>query len=155
MEKCIIIYIKALRCSMFTLQPQGPPQSGHTNHTEKHLRPRRPTPTNKAPSTPNTGTRREQALSHPPVHTTPTHQHPPACSGQRYAKAAHTDKHRGAKPTSQSSVHTGSTRSPPSVVAHPSGHEHRPVQSSQPPLENPKTPRQTENVPMVKEPKWS
>ena len=39
---------QALRCSMSILQPQGPPKSGHTNHTEKHPHPQRPTPTNKA-----------------------------------------------------------------------------------------------------------
>ena len=40
---------QALRCSMSTLLPQGPPKSGHTNHTEKHPHPQRPTPTNKHP----------------------------------------------------------------------------------------------------------
>ena len=41
------------------------------------------------------GTHREQAPSHPLVHTTCTHQHQlQACSGQRYAEAAHTDKCR-------------------------------------------------------------
>ena len=96
---------------MSTLQPQGPPQSGHTSHTEKASASMETNPHQQSPEytqhTPKTITHGEQALSHPPVHTTPTHQCPAARSGQRYAKAAYTNKHRGAKPTSQSSVHTG------------------------------------------------
>ena len=51
--------------------------------------------------TPKTGTHREQAPPHPLVHTTTTHQRPMTCSGQRYTKAAHTDKRREAILTGQ------------------------------------------------------
>ena len=99
----------------------------------------RPTPkrSHQPQHTPKTGTHGDQAPPHPPVHTTPTHQHLLAYSGQRHAKAAHTNKRRGAKPTGQFSVHTGSTQSAPPVEAHPCEHEHPPAQSAQPPPENP------------------
>ena len=85
-----------------TLQPHVPPKSGHTNHNEKHLRPQRPTPTNKAPSTPSIHQRLEHTKNkHPHIHQCTPPQHTNARIGQRYAEAAHTDKSRGAKPTGQ------------------------------------------------------
>ena len=93
---------QALRCSMSTLQPQGPSKSGQTNHTEKHSHPQRPTPTNKAPSTPSIHQRLEHTENkHPHIHQCIPPQHTKARIGQRYAEAAHTDKSRGAKPTGQ------------------------------------------------------
>ena len=93
---------QALRCSMSTLQPQGPPKSGHTNHTEKHPRPQRPTPTNNAPSTANIHHKLEHMENkHPHIHQCIPPQHTNARIGQRYAEAAHIDKSRGAKPIGQ------------------------------------------------------
>ena len=87
---------------MSTLQPQGPPKNSHTNHTNKHPRPQRPTPTNKAPSTPSIHQRLEHMKNkHPHIHQCIPPQHTNAHIGQRYAEAAHNDKSRGAKPTSQ------------------------------------------------------
>ena len=89
----------------------------------------------------------KQAPPHPLVHTTSTYQRPLACSGQKNAKAAHTDKCRRAKPTGQPSVQPGGTRSPP-----PS--DMNMPQRNQPihPPENPETPKQTQNIPMTKVP---
>ena len=42
----------------------------------------------------------------------------------------------------QPPVHTGSTRSPPPVKAHPSGHEHLPMQSAQLPHKDPGNPKE-------------
>ena len=87
---------------MSTLQPQGPPKNGQTNHTEKHPRPQRPTPTNKALSTPSIYQRLEHTKNkHPHIHQCIPPQHTNPRIGQRYAEAAHTDKSRGAKPTGQ------------------------------------------------------
>ena len=100
---------------MSMLLPQGLPQSGYTNHTKKTSASTETNPHQQSPQytqhTPKTGTHGEQAPAHPPVHTTTTHQCPLVWSRQRYAKAAHTNKCRGAKPTGQlqSTVHSGST----------------------------------------------
>ena len=76
---------------MSTLQPQGPPKSGHTNHTEKHPHPQGPTPTNKAPSTPRIYQRLEHMENkHPHIYQCIPPQHTNARIGQRYAEAAHT-----------------------------------------------------------------
>ena len=140
MEKCIIIY-------------QSTKMRSHQSHlktfasTETNPHQQSPEYTQHAPKTRTHG---EHAPSHAPVHTTSTYQRPLGCSGQRYAKAAHTDKRRGAKPTGESSVHTGSTQSPPLVVDHPIRHEHAPAQSAQPPPGKLETPKQTQNILMVK-----
>ena len=96
---------QALRCSMSTLQPQGPPKSGHNNHTEEHQRPQRPTPPpqkKKALSTPSIHQRLEHMKGkHPHIHQCIPPQHTNARIGQRYAEAAHTDKSRAAKTIGQ------------------------------------------------------
>ena len=90
--------------------------------------------------TPKTGTHVEQAPPHPPVHSTPTHQRPLACSEKRCAKTAHTDKHRGAKSTGQSSVHTSSTRnSPPADTNIPQHNQPNHPQGTQKPQSRPRT----------------
>ena len=82
---------------VYTAAPRPTPERSHQPH-RKTPAPAETNPHQQSPEytqhTPKTGTHGEQAPSHPPVHITPTHQRPPACSGQRYAKAAHTDKRR-------------------------------------------------------------
>ena len=92
---------QALRCSMSTLQPQGPHKSGHTKHrrtsasTETNPQKQSPKYTQ---HTPKTGTHEGQA---PHIHQCIPPQHINTRIGRRYAEAAHTNKSRGAKPIGQ------------------------------------------------------
>ena len=143
---------------MSTLQPQGPPKSSHTNHTEKHLRPQRPTPTNKAPSTPSIHQRLEHMQNkHPHIHQCIPPQHSNAYIGQRYAEAAHTDKSRGAQPTRQ--LHSPvalQQHTKPTISGSPSQQTQTSPSAISPTTPaNLEAPKQTQNIPIVKVPKWS
>ena len=143
---------------MSTLQPQGPPKSGHTNHTEKHPCPQRPTPTNKALNTPSIHQRLEHMKNkHPDIHQCIPPQHTNARIGQRYAEAAHTNKSRGAKPTGQlQSPFVLQQHMKPTISGSPSQWTRTSPSAINPTTPgNPEAPKQTQNIPIVKVPKWS
>ena len=94
---------------------------------------------------------------HPHIHQCIPPQHTNARIGQRYAEAAHTDKSRGAKSIGQlqSSVAL-QQHTKPTISGSPSQQtQTSPAQSTEPPPWNPEAPKLTQNIPMVKVPKWS
>ena len=138
---------------MSSLQPQGPLKSGHTNHIEKHPHPQRPTPTNKASSTPSTHQRlKHMKNKHPHIHQCIPPQHTNARIGQRYAEAAHTDKSRGAKPTSQlQSPVVLQQHTKPTISGSPSQWTRTSPSIISPTIQgNLEAPKQTQNIPIAK-----
>ena len=127
---------KNIRIHRDQLPPTKTPTKEYTQHTPKKNTQRTSTPTS----------------------TSAYHHNTPTPALDRDMQKQHTPiKAEGPNPSASCGpqLHSSSTRSPLSVVARPSGHKHPPAQSAEPPPWNPEAPKQTQNIPMVKVPKWS